>query len=504
MANKFDYNAGKGEEDQTPDELDQEELDETSEEQEDEESEEEDQDELPEDPEEAEQELRQEILTRQYNNLEKKITRKIETASMLPPFLKRDDKKLMEDAMHNKQLKARATRTEIKRKQSVGQWLLKMIQSIAPILPWLLIGVLIIVAALAIAAAFDAMFAWLFGTSGGGSGGGGMNSQFGASGKNFHAVRLVYEDDEEAAKYILNDYANLIYDALGEVKNGEDYTVTINVSLPEDRTADFNEATADEKIKNIMGVLTEKAYVYDNPTYSEQGVDLATLTLEAKAKGIKYFGVNADLLSQFKEEIVSNFILFNFNAEGGIVSFAPIGEAEVDEATVKANIQTALDNYFATQNTTRSEKYFVYDQVLQDDKMLENVAQKKYVAMMYLPKTNVTFNNLLINVYGVDTSNFSIEYNGKTFTDFSEWPINDDITMYQYTISGVGTQSAVSYNSATAVTQPTALYKLADSTTQSNYVTTNEDGLVTYAEFGAVIRFNTTQPFAFADEVTLD
>lgn len=502
MSNRFDYNAGNDE--QSPEQKDQENplLEEDVEDEQDQDGEE-DEDELPEDPEEAEQELRQEILTRQYNNLEKKINRKIETASMIPPFLKKDDKKIMQDAIHNKQLKSRAVRTEVKRKQSVSQWLLKVFQSIAPILPWLLIGALIIIAALAFAAAFDAMFAWLTGGSSGGSGGG-MNSQFGANGNSFHAVRLVYQDDEEAAKYILNDYSNLIYGALDEVKNGNDYTVTINVTLPEDRTKDFDAATADEKIKTLVSTLAEKAYVYDNPTYADQGIDLATLTLEAKAQGIKYFGINADLLGQFKQEIVSNFILFNFNAEGGVVTFAPVGDAEVDAATVKANIEAALDVYFAAQNTTRSEKYFVYDQVLQGDKMLENVAQKKYVAMMYLPKANVKFSSLLINAYGVDTNNFSIEFNGNTFSDYSVWPINDDITMYQYTISGVGSQPAVSYNSAIAITTPTALYKLAGTPAESNYITTTADGLVTYVDFGIVLKFNTNQPFAFADEVTLN
>ena len=459
----------------------------------------------PEDPEELEQMLRQDYLSAQYDKLDKKINHKLDTNSMLPPFLKREEKQLMNDALHNRQLKAKATRTETKRKSAIGQWVMKMTQSAAPFVPWLLLGGLILLIALVVAQMIDMMFAWLSGGSGGGTGGGGMNSQFGANGNNFHAVRLVYEDDEEAAKYILNDYANLVYDALDEVKNGEDYTVTINVTLPEDKTADFDETTADEKIKTILNTLTEKAYVYDNSNYAEQGIDLATLTLTEKAKGIKYFGLNAELLGQFKEEIVSNFILFNFNAEGGIVSFTPVGEAEVDEATVKENIQTALDNFFASQGTTRSQKYFVYDQVLQGDKMLENVAQKKYVAMMYLPKTNTTINNLTLNVYGVDTENFSIEYGGKTFNDYTEWPVNDDITMYQYQIiSSTTTLQSVSYNSATAVTKPTALYKLSGTEAEASYITTDENGVVTYIENGVVIKFNSALPFAFADEITLN
>ena len=87
------------------------------------------------------------------------------------------------------------------------------------------------------------------GTGGGSGSGGGMNSAFGATGKDFYAVRLVYKDDEQASKFILNDYSSIIYDAIDNVQNGENYTVTINLTLPEDRNADYNEETADEKRK---------------------------------------------------------------------------------------------------------------------------------------------------------------------------------------------------------------------------------------------------------------
>lgn len=441
-----------------------------------------------------EEQIMQQHLKKQYEKVEIKINR------MTVPVLMDDDKEILQQAKHTKSLKARAVKADFTWKQKIRAFMLKILQFVGPIFAWMLFIGFFFFCALAFAAAIDSIFSSIFG---GGGSGGGMNSQFGADGNNFYAVRLVYKDDEQASKIILNDYANIVYGALEKIDSTNDYTININVTIPADKTADFNPETADEKIKNLMGVLTEKAYVYDNPNYASLGVDISTLTLAEKAKNIKYFGVDSALIGQFKTEIVENFILFNFNTAGGVLSYTKINEeSSIDDAQVKANIQAALNTYFDNLNNKRSEKYFVKDCALSGDGKLTNVEQKEYVAMMYLPRKNVTFKTIKFQVYGVNTADFSIDFNGRNYKSFEEWPINDGNTSYYYTIGenlNISAPAVSGFDAEIAAT-PTALYKLADN---ANYTQTNADGILTYQEFGTMFKFNSSQPFAFADEIEL-
>lgn len=377
----------------------------------------------------------------------------------------------------------------------------QLIQMLLPVLPYILIGLGVLILVLIVAAFIDSIFGGAIG------GNGGMNSQFGANGNSFQAVRLVYEDDAKANQQILNDYATIVYNSIDSISDGEDYTVQLNLTLPEDKTADFNPTTADEKLVDLMGKLTETAYVYYNPDYASQDVDLATITLDEKLKGITYFGLNADLISSFKTEIVSNFLLFNFNQEGGVLTFTNLGEDDLDPATVKANIQTALDNYFATISTARSQKYFIQDQVLEGDAMLENVEKRNYLALMYLPRQNVSIKNLMIYGNGVDTSNFSITFNGKTFTDYSVWEIQDDLNLYCYTLlenANFVTPAVSNFDASTAYTTPISIDKIANNANANSYVTLNDEGVYSYIDVGLVINFNSELPFSFVDELSVN
>ena len=112
--------------------------------------------------------------------------------------------------------------------------------------------------------------------------------------------------------------------------------------------------------------------------------------------------------------------------------------------------------------------------------------------------------NLLIKfqVYGVNTADFSIDFNGRNYKSFEEWPINDDNTSYYYTIGedlNISAPAVSGFDAEIAAT-PTALYKLADN---ANYTQANADGILTYQEFGTMFKFNSSQPFTFADEIEL-
>ena len=490
--NKFDYN-GEDPEQQAELEAQQQEEEQELEEQESEEQA-------------IEEELtfEEQALRLHMTNQLAKIDQKVKLSQV--PILSERDKQTLAQAKKMPDQKLKAHTIEVTRWSKIKSFFLKIIQSISPAIPYILYGLAIILAIIAVAVAIDYIFASIFGgggTGGGSGSGGGMNSAFGATGKDFYAVRLVYKDDEQASKFILNDYSSIIYDAIDNVQNGENYTVTINLTLPEDRNADYNEETADEKIKNVMRKLVVSAYIYDNPDYDSQAIDFSTLTLSKLAEGIKYFGLNTDLVGTFKGEIVSNFLLFNFNQSDGVISYVSTGETEVDAETVKANIASALDAYFATISTVRSEKYFVKDCVLSNNDMLKDVQQKNYVAMMYLPKRDVRFKTLSIYAYGIDTENFGVIFNNQLITKYEEWPVDDDKTMYNYSLGSPSASAVTGYDPNTALITPTAVYKLVGTQNADNYTMVDENGIYTYKDFGMVIKFYSNQAFSFVDEVTL-
>lgn len=493
--NEFDYN-GDNEDDELDDEEEAEAQAQEDEEAE-EEAEAEEQEQLT-----FEEQIAKDELKRKLKMIDNKVTRK-----QIPVLSSQDKKVLMEAKRSDPALRMEAKKTEIKRKQKWGQFWLKALQAIAPAIPLILLFAMIILAGFIVAYSIDNMFAWLTGGSGGNSKG--MNSAFGGTGNDFYAVRMVYKDEDLANKLILNDNATLIFGALDSLHDTSRYTITINLTLPEDKTADYDDETADEKIKNLMQILAEKQYVYDNPNYAENGIDLATLTLTEKAKGVKYFGLNTDLISTFKTEIVDNFILYNFNMVDGVLTFTPITDdsdpdaTPIDAETVRANVQSALDAYFASLSTTRSEKLFVRDCVLQDDNKITDVEMKNYVAVMYLPRKNVSFSTLKIYTYGADPGTLTIEMNGKTYSDYEEWPVDETKTMYTYSLDSVSATAVAGYDPTTAVTTATALYKLATTANADNYTTTDENGLLTYKDYGLVLKFNTADSFSFVDEVTL-
>lgn len=437
-----------------------------------------------------EEELRQQLLEKQFKQVETKVQQK-------KIFLKKDQKQTLKDAEKNKKLKARAIKTKYQHKANVGRFILNNLYPIGIALLIIMAVFILLAGIFAIAVFIDS----LFGSSGGD---GGMNSQLGASGQNFHAVRLIYRDDELAGKQTLNEYADLIYGALDSIESTETCTISVNITKPEGD--DFDETKANADLVALMKTAAKQIYVADNPDYASQGTDIEALTLTELAAGVKYFGFSAANLEMFKTEILSdNFIFKNFNQADGIISYQPIGEATITDDEVKQIVSAALERYFESLTPAQSEKLFVRDCVLTGDGKLTNVEKKNYVALMYLPKEQVNFNTLQFYVNGVDTNNFSIEYNGTKHTSYTEWPVDDDRMLYLYSLgSGISAPAVDNFDKESAVTTPKSLAQIASNPNADSYLQADaETGIFTYKEQGVTIKFNSTLPFMFADEVAL-
>ena len=133
------------------------------------------------------------------------------------------------------------------------QFASKVMSAIAPALPYILIGALILIAIIAFVAMIASLMPWLFPDDNLGNAGG---SQFGVKGDKFYGVRTVYTDDELAKVGLLEHYSDIIENSVTELASisqeksittgtGDEavttnylITVTVNFPLPAGEVVD--------------------------------------------------------------------------------------------------------------------------------------------------------------------------------------------------------------------------------------------------------------------------
>ncbi len=244
------------------------------------------------------------------------------------------------------------------------------------------------------------------------------DSEFGAKGKDFYAVRTVYKDDEQAKLDIVEDYVIYIESstnkAIEEIKANSTYdaeSVTANI-IPENYTVqdvlDFNKMEYDN-LRTVLGEMVNMAYSYDN------NVDIASIPasmeLIEKINAIKYMGIDSYLQEKFKTIIAD-----------GICPFFHVEDTEhvlVDPTTV-TEIPASVNEVLNNAKLVRTEKLYVKDFILQnDDDTMKDILQEQYVAAIYLPKRDLTINHIQLRIWHHDKATFQAKIvNGTTVYEF--------------------------------------------------------------------------------------
>lgn len=462
-----------------------------------------------------EEEQLEEELTEEEKAKDKAISnrlKKIKNEAPLRffPFLKDEEKAILRSAKKKPRHRGEVLVIERRMTERQNEFWMKVKSIIGPILPFLLVGALIFVAALAIAAAIDSIFGSLFGGGGGGSSGGGMSSQFGVSGKDFYGNRVIYRDNEQARIDILGGFVDYIDGAIDSVPNGSDYKLTINISIPEEYDySKFDESTFANEYLDLYNLLAgngsedgivDIVYKLDNPEGS-------ATTLIEQLDAIKYFGLTLELNTDFASlvaEYINNNHLYTVIANGDGTS--------VDNSTIEQSITDAVTDYFAQLPTTRIDKLYIKDYIFaSDDAKMSDIAQEDYVAMIFMPKHNVSFTSMSFAVMGVDVNTFSLYVmDGDNKIEFTYEVIDAEKKAYVYTWNKLGSISTDTFteidtNNLSYLSKAKSLLEIVRGDNSSLYVETiiTEDGEIISAKISGInVQFESDEVFGFAEYET--
>lgn len=283
------------------------------------------------------------------------------------------------------------------------------LSAIVPLLPYIIIGLLVIVGVIVI---FSVLMPWLFGLFEGTS-----SAPFGITWENFYGMRYIYRDAEQAQADLWADYANALNYT---IENFDNENVTLNLEMPTIENGSgvdlskLTDATTDNEYLdeyNLVVEIAKSVYLADNADVENAD----TLELNEILAGIKYFGFDADIvdkvateLAQFIEDNASLYTLKS--AEDGTTPSIDVSDT-LKPAFSDLLLQEYVTNLKVADGApTRTDLLYIKDFILSESEpTVEGVEQENYVAMIYLPKDNVDkIESVTYSIYGVETADYNV------------------------------------------------------------------------------------------------
>lgn len=371
--------------------------------------------------------IRKRKLLSQFWDMRKKYMVK----SAIWPFLNDEEKQILDS------IKKIAASEYVSFMQMVGYkiqlfWakVKAILAPIVPFIPFILIGLLVIIAFIVI---LSVLMPWLFGLFSGTS-----DATFGVNGENFYGMRYVYRDEQQAKADLWADYANALNYT---IENFEDENVTLNLKMPYTAEGELDlaklNATAEEGkfadeyvlaveiakdvcLADNLGVenevLAELDEILAAIKTSGFGTELAEkldTNLDKVLASIKYFGFDAALVDEIAADLAQliedNAALYTLNsAEDGSTPSIDVSDT-LQPAFSNLLLQEYVTKLGGTDAPTRTDLLYIKDYILGDDadSTVEGIVQENYVAMIYLPKNNVTISSVTYSVYGVEAVDFN-------------------------------------------------------------------------------------------------
>lgn len=280
--------------------------------------------------------------------------------------------------------------------------------------PYILIFALILVVAVFVIAALGSLLSFL---SGDDPSDGTASAQFGVNGEDFYGVRVVYTDSELAEIKIVENYINTIQNAVESIES-EDLDITIDFPAE-----DFDYSTLDleafasdyASAYQIFARVVDTIYRQDAESMGDTAND--ELTIQEKIDAIRYFGLNSDLANEIASVISSHI---NDQDLYTIQSDEETGE---DILAVEQQIADGILLYFTENDFVRLEKYFIKDYIFESaEDMMENIVAEEYVAMIFMPKTQVQFSrfSFIVSLTNLDTFNLYVQQGSEIVNFTSE------------------------------------------------------------------------------------
>lgn len=427
------------------------------------------------------------------------------------------------------------------KKQTFWHWV-KIIACIVGVAV-ILFGIIFL--ATSIGAIIKEMFPWRFPDDEGG-GNKGAASPFGMKGDKFYGGRVVYRDDVLAQNGLIEQYVDVFESAVENLQTttftetvcGTEYEVklTINLTLPAE---DFNYENLDlttfatdyPQLYNIVVDMAKLSYRVDNNV-----TDNAEIPVELTEilKGVKYFGFNDKMIGESIDEeddevniieivytILKSNILIQEKEKGTASEFQEATNVTIEniDDNIREKVVSAIN---VAENKIRTEKLFIKDIILDgDDKYMEGIEKKNYVALIYLPKQDVEFDYVSYMITVDKDAEFTavLSNNGSEISlikgEGENWSTDEETetTELTYTFKSkenLGQTASVSDVVNTAdlnkFSSPSSLFKIV--TNSSDYTTflqettlENGDTVLTYKTGNMFILFETDAEFIISEEI---
>lgn len=364
-----------------------------------------------------------------------------------------------------------------------------------------ILGIILIIV-LAIAAVFDLMFGWL--NQGDDEG---MSTQFGVNGEDFYGCRVVYTDDEQAKLDIISDYAGVVQAAVTLLEdNNANLDITIDIPSEEYDYNNFDEtsfASEYADLYNLINLMIDDVYSYDQTDVTNE------VTFDEKVDAIKYFGFD-ETLSVTVADTISGYI--NDNDK-----YASLDEDNPIDSSIEQVIVESINTLLSEEKyNIRTEKVYLKDYIFADgESMMENIAKENYIAMIFMPKTDVHFNYFSYIFSDIDFDNFNMYIsttNGEILLTGAQWSNESEAGVVSYLFESsqnLNVTAPIFTNIDTEnldlLAQGMSIYELSqsDDVDYSIYLETITDDagnqVLTWKSGDITARFESEQPFYFAE-----
>lgn len=335
------------------------------------------------------------------------------------------------------------------------------------------------------------LFSWMFPSEDGAPPVG--NSINGITGADFYGIRTWYRDEELARGELAREYIEILEDSVKAISEIEGYTVEVTVGegaeLPEDYDfSEFNVESFSEDYTTLAGYIggvADLIYPIDN-----EGA-VAPADLSGKLDGIKNFGLDESVLLDL-EGLVEEYITTNYNfkvkdSEGN----------EITDGSVSVDI-SSID--LSTSDTTRTEKLFVKDYIIDgDDAKVSEIEKLDYVGFTFMAKRDVVIEDMSMFISFIDEGfEFKIFNNGAEIDVKKTDEMNvNDITQYTYEISDEVSIGAYSYEEL----EFSSLYELSNLHVDSEVAGVKT--MMIDAGLVGVFTNTTDEPFLFVENKTI-
>ncbi len=279
-----------------------------------------------------------------------------------------------------------------------------------------------------------------------------ISSLYGIQGDKFYGARFIYKDDHLANQEMKDTYLEFTYKILTDLNSN---ITDINIEL----SADYKTDTLTQNVTTAYAnALTEKT----------------NKTIEENVAEITHFGFTDAQITIIIPSIAKTLV------SSGI-------------ETPEEDIKKELNNLVADQSYAKyknvCDKLFVYDRLLEDDDaVLEEMPKKNYVAMIYMPKQNVTISSASYRFIVEQGYGANVELklkNGSSFSslapltnvDFS-WYDDGDYELYEADKLNVHLTTFTAINTANLneLENPLSIYSLLGSGLYETYFNAVETG----------------------------